>query len=67
MQELKEFKVTVRNFKIPEMMKAVTEGRIYEAFGAGTAAIVSPVQSFKVGDTIYQIPIEEEKGAGRLT
>ena len=67
MSELKEFKVTVRNFKIQEMIKAVSEGRIYEAFGAGTAAIVSPVQSFKFGETVYQIPIEEEKGAGRLT
>ena len=67
MQELGEFKVSVRNFKIQEMIKAVKEGRMYEAFGAGTAAIVSPVQSFKLGDTVYQIPIEEEKGAGRLT
>jgi len=25
------------------MMKAAREGRIYEAFGAGTAAIVCPV------------------------
>ncbi len=67
MSELKEFKVTVRNFKIQELMKAVDEGRIYEAFGAGTAAIVSPVQSFSYDDRIYKIPIEEDKGAGKLT
>ncbi len=48
-------------------MKAVDEGRIYEAFGAGTAAIVSPVQSFSYDDRIYKIPIEEDKGAGKLT
>lgn len=53
MRELGEFKVTVRNFKIHEVMKAVNEGRIYEAFGAGTAAIVCPVQSFKYGDKVY--------------
>ena len=49
------------------MIKAVNEGRIYEAFGAGTTAIVSPVQSFNYGGTIYKIPIEEDKGAGPLT
>ena len=42
-QELKEFQVSVRPFKIQDMVKASKENRIYEAFGAGTAAIVSPV------------------------
>ena len=64
MTELKEFKVTVRNFKIQEMVKAVNEGRMIEAFGAGTAAIVSPVQSFNYSGETYKIPIEEDKGAG---
>ena len=48
-------------------MKASKEGRIHEAFGAGTAVIVSPVKSFKYGETTYEIPIEEDKGAGKLT
>lgn len=43
MKGLGEFKVSVRPFKIQEMMKAVKEGRMHEAFGAGTAAIISPV------------------------
>lgn len=42
-RELEEFKVTIRPFKIQELMKACEEKRVYEAFGAGTAAIVSPV------------------------
>ena len=67
MTDLKEFKVSVRNFKIQEMIKAANEGRLYEAFGAGTAAIVSPVQSFKYCGEEYKVPIEEEKGAGKLT
>jgi branched-chain amino acid aminotransferase len=49
------------------MIKAVNEGRMIEAFGAGTAAIVTPVQSFNYDNTVYDIPIEEEKGAGKLT
>lgn len=59
MKELGEFKVSVRNFKIQEMIKAVEEGRLIEAFGAGTAAIVSPVKSFNYKDVVYQIPIDE--------
>ena len=49
------------------MVKAVNEGRLYEAFGAGTAAIVSPVQQFTYLDAQYKIPIDLEKGAGPLT
>lgn len=45
-REMHEFKVSVKPFKIQEVVKACNEGRVYEAFGAGTAAIVSPVQSF---------------------
>lgn len=66
MRGLGEFKVSIRNFKVQEMIKAVKEGRMYEAFGAGTAAIVSPVQSFNYNGEIFNIPIEEDKGAGPL-
>ena len=48
-------------------MKACKENRVYEAFGAGTAAIVSPVQSFIYQNETYTIPIDAEKGAGKLT
>lgn len=49
------------------MIKAVKENRIYECFGAGTAAIVSPVQSFNFEGETYKIPIDEKSGAGKLT
>lgn len=45
-REMEEFKVSVKAFKIQELMEACQEGRVYEAFGAGTAAIVSPVMQF---------------------
>jgi branched-chain amino acid aminotransferase len=67
MKGLGEFKVSVRPFKVQEMIKAVQEKRLYEAFGAGTAAIVTPVQSFNYQDVVYDIPIEQETGAGKLT
>ena len=67
MQELGEFKIAVKPYKIQELMKACKEKRVYEAFGAGTAAIVSPVKSFNYGGETFEIPIEEAKGAGKLT
>ncbi len=42
-RELGEFKVSTKPYKIQDLMKACKEKRVYEAFGAGTAAIVSPV------------------------
>lgn len=66
-REQNEFKVSEKPFKIQELMKACRENRVIEAFGAGTAAIVSPVQSFIYENETYQIPIEQDKGAGKLT
>ena len=65
-KELKQFKVSARPFKIQELMKACKEHRVYEAFGAGTAAIVSPVQSFVYEGETYEVPVDKEKGAGKL-
>jgi branched-chain amino acid aminotransferase len=67
MRELGEFKVSEKPFKIQTMVKAVQEGRVYEAFGAGTAAIVSPVKSFSYLGETWNIPIDEQSGAGKLT
>lgn len=49
------------------MVAAVKENRMYEAFGSGTAAIVSPVASFNYLDKTYELPIDEVNGAGPLT
>lgn len=57
----------MKPYKIQELAKAVREGRVYEAFGAGTAAVVSPVKSFYYLNETYDIPIDEAKGAGKLT
>jgi branched-chain amino acid aminotransferase len=42
-RNLGEFKVTARSFKIQEVIKAVREKRLIEAFCAGTAVVVSPI------------------------
>lgn len=45
------YKVTERQIKIAEVFEAHTQGRLQEAFGTGTAAIISPVGLFKHHDT----------------
>lgn len=66
-REWNEFKVTERKITINEIVKASKEGRIIEAFGAGTAVIVSPIEEFHYEGVNYKIPINPKKQAGDLT
>jgi len=43
-------KVTERRISIDEVAKAADEGRLNEAFGSGTAAVISPIGELKWGD-----------------
>lgn len=64
-----EFKVTERKFTINELTAAVKEGRVLEAFGAGTAAVVSPVKQIAYKGVDYEIPLnpaDKAAGAGPL-
>ncbi|KYQ90423.1 branched-chain amino acid aminotransferase [Tieghemostelium lacteum] len=62
-----DFKVSEKNFTMSELAKAIREGRVKEAFGAGTAAIVSPIKSINYKGEEYPIPINEAFGAGPVT
>lgn len=42
-----EFKVTERKMTMPQLRDAIKEGRVKEMFGAGTAAIVSPIRTIE--------------------
>lgn len=52
-------KVNEGRFTMKQIIKAQKENRIIEAFGAGTAAIVAPVQMIHFQDVDIQIPVEE--------
>lgn len=58
MREWKEFKVSEKPFKIQQVIKAIQENRLYEMFGCGTAAQISPVCQFTYKDVVYEVPIE---------
>ena len=49
-----------------EVVKAVEEGRLYEIFGCGTAALITPVCQFTFKDEVYEVPIEQDAGVEKL-
>jgi branched-chain amino acid aminotransferase len=60
-----EVDVSERKFNMVELAAAVREGRVLEAFGAGTAAVVSPVKMVRYNGVDYHIPLDPaDPGAG---
>ncbi|WP_027078551.1 branched-chain amino acid aminotransferase [Maribacter antarcticus] len=48
--------VEVRKITVTEVVNAAKEGTLKEMFGAGTAAVISPISAFGFKDTDYQLP-----------
>jgi len=51
-----EFDVVERSITLPEVRKAASEGRLIEAFGAGTAAVVTPISHIEHKGSDIEIP-----------
>lgn len=51
----KGYTVTERQFSLEELEKALTDGSLEEAWGCGTAAVVSPIGSLAVGEQEYVV------------
>lgn len=49
------YKVTERKLSIQEVYEAATAGKLNEAFGTGTAAVISPIGSLKWEDKVMPI------------
>lgn len=49
------YKVTERRLALEEVVNAAKEGKLEEAFGTGTAAVISPIGLLRVGDKIINI------------
>ena len=47
--------VSERRISIDEIAQAYDEGRLLEAFGSGTAAVISPIGELKWGDKVMKI------------
>lgn len=61
-----EFDVVERPFTIQDVQAASKEGRLLESFGAGTAAIVSPIESITYKGNEIKVPVQQELGSGPL-
>ena len=58
--------VEVRKITVTEVVEAAKNGTLKEMFGAGTAAVVSPISSFGYRDTDYDLPELADSYANRL-
>lgn len=61
-----DLKVSEREINMGEIEKASNEGRLLEIFGAGTAAVVSPVERIGFMGRDINIPAGKD-GAGSIT
>nr|WP_207785446.1 branched-chain amino acid aminotransferase [Allomuricauda koreensis] len=56
----------VRKISVTEVVEAAKAGTLKEMFGAGTAAVVSPIASFGYKDNDYDLPDLADSYASRL-
>jgi branched-chain amino acid aminotransferase len=60
-------RVEERPVSLKELEHVLETGGISEAFGAGTAAVVSPIRSIGIDGRDYALPIVGEKGSVAIT
>ncbi|HSN48431.1 MAG TPA: branched-chain amino acid aminotransferase [Flavobacterium sp.] len=58
--------VEVRSVLTTELVEASKNGTLKEIFGAGTAAVVSPISGFSYQDVYYELPTIEDSMALQL-
>jgi len=58
--------VSERKISYREVQKALEEGKKVEAFGAGTAAVIAPIEVIAIGNKEYRCYIEEDAMMYRL-
>jgi branched-chain amino acid aminotransferase len=61
-----EFKIIEKAITMKELIEAHSEGRIFEIFGAGTAAVVSPIKTIGYLGKDYEFPVDPIEGIGPL-
>jgi len=55
-----EFEVNEKYYTIHDLIKALKENRVIEAFGCGTAAVVSPIKAVHFEGRDYEIPVNKD-------
>ena len=62
----KGYEVEERDISVDELMEAHSAGKLEEAFGTGTAAVVAHVSKIAVGDKVMELPPVEQRKLGEL-
>jgi len=65
--EPKGWKISERKVRMAELAEAASEGRLVEVFGAGTAAVVSPVRKIGWNDQLVDCGLKGKEEAGSTT
>jgi branched-chain amino acid aminotransferase len=52
------FKVSERDYTIDQLVDAIQNQKVLEAFGSGTAAVICPINSIHYKDKNYPIPVK---------
>ena len=58
--------VEVRPVKVAEIVEAAENGSLKEMFGAGTAAVISPISGFTHKEKAFDLPKMEDSYATKL-
>ena len=59
-------KVEIRSVLVSELVESSKNGDLKEIFGAGTAAVVSPISGFQYQDHYYELPTVHDSYALNL-
>ncbi|KAL3317065.1 branched-chain-amino-acid aminotransferase [Cichlidogyrus casuarinus] len=62
-----DIKVSERVITMPEIIKAQKEDRVIEAFGTGTACVISQVEGFRYRGDRIQIPVGDMNSPSSIT
>jgi branched-chain amino acid aminotransferase len=65
-ERLQGWKISERKYTIKELAEASNEGRLIEAFGAGTAAVVSPVRSISWKGNLIHCGLSKTQESGDI-
>ena len=49
------YQVSERRLSVDELLQAGKDGRLKEAFGSGTAAVISPIGELKINEHVLQL------------
>ncbi|MBL7560914.1 branched-chain amino acid aminotransferase [Olleya sp. YSTF-M6] len=64
--EAEGIKTEVRKVKVSELVEASKNGSLKEMFGAGTAAVISPISGFGFRGDDFEIPEQDQSFASQL-